>query len=232
MNPASEDTATQQPPIPQATSVSEALLVLGLPLAYFAALQAWQVSTGSGPAYTNRGLWMVVALEIAFGTIALAVLRRRQWTWSTVSEPPTWGDLGRALLLYIATLLLFRFGLAIQELVVSAAKWVPREPLSSERPAVTTILALVVVNPLYEEGLWLAYILNGPGRRHERTGIALSLACRTSMHLYQGWSALFGIAPIGLMLAWYYTRSRRLLPPVLAHSMLNLVSSLPYVRHT
>jgi uncharacterized protein len=56
-------------------------------------------------------------------------------------------------------------------------------------------------------------------RRSAWTGINVSVAIRLLYHLYQGPLGVLYIVPLGLVFAWWYARSARLWPLVIAHAL-------------
>jgi len=59
--------------------------------------------------------------------------------------------------------------------------------------------------------------------------IAASALLRASYHLYQGIGPFVGNAVMGVVFAWYYHRTRRVGPLVLAHFAIDLVAFLGYL---
>jgi membrane protease YdiL (CAAX protease family) len=58
--------------------------------------------------------------------------------------------------------------------------------------------------------------------------IATSAVLRGSYHLYQGFGAFVGNAVMGVIFAYFYLRFRRVLPLIVAHSILDVVSFVGY----
>ncbi len=58
--------------------------------------------------------------------------------------------------------------------------------------------------------------------------ISLSAAIRGAYHLYQGFGGFVGNAAMGLLFGWVYTRTRRVGPLVVAHTMLDVVAFVGY----
>ena len=84
------------------------------------------------------------------------------------------------------------------------------------------MLAISLVNPLYEELLVSGYVMTAVQERGGTSlAINLSLAVRLLYHLYQGPQAAISIIPIGLSFAFYYAWSGRLWPLVVAHAGLD-----------
>jgi len=59
--------------------------------------------------------------------------------------------------------------------------------------------------------------------------IIVSAAIRGTYHLYQGFGAFVGNFLMGLLFGWLYMRTKRVLPLVIAHTILDAVSSVGYV---
>ncbi|MHA7218265.1 CPBP family intramembrane glutamic endopeptidase [Arthrobacter sp. MDT1-48-3] len=52
--------------------------------------------------------------------------------------------------------------------------------------------------------------------------VLTSALVRGSYHLYQGFGPFLGNVLMGLLFAWFYTRSRRVMPLVLAHALIDI----------
>jgi uncharacterized protein len=61
-----------------------------------------------------------------------------------------------------------------------------------------------------------------------RTVIATSALLRGSYHLYQGFGGFVGNAVMGVIFAFFYLRTRRVLPLVIAHTVLDVVAFVGY----
>ena len=58
--------------------------------------------------------------------------------------------------------------------------------------------------------------------------LLVSAGIRGSYHLYQGWGDFIGNIVMGLFLGWVFSRRCRLLPLIVAHAFLDIVSFLGY----
>ncbi|WP_420124615.1 CPBP family intramembrane glutamic endopeptidase [Nakamurella sp.] len=58
--------------------------------------------------------------------------------------------------------------------------------------------------------------------------IGVSAVLRGSYHLYQGFGGFLGNAAMGVVFAWWFRRTRRLWPLVIAHSLLDIVAFAGY----
>jgi membrane protease YdiL (CAAX protease family) len=66
------------------------------------------------------------------------------------------------------------------------------------------------------------------GWSRERT-VIVSATLRGSYHLYQGYGGLAGNLVMGLIFGWWFQRTRRVWPLVVAHSVIDAVSFVGYV---
>ena len=86
------------------------------------------------------------------------------------------------------------------------------------------ILAVSIINPLFEELFLCAYMLpflairRGPG-----VAIAVSLLVRLSFHTYQGPVGLLGDRPARSVFSIFYLRTQRLWPVLIAHGVLDFI---------
>ena len=112
-------------------------------------------------------------------------------------------------------------------------------------PALTTVVAsglgehwwvfpiLVLAaaqNAILEEVVMIGYLFTrwsqaGWGRTKV---IVVSALIRGSYHLYQGLGGFVGNVVMGLIFGWLYTRTRRVLPLIVAHTILDVVSFVGY----
>jgi membrane protease YdiL (CAAX protease family) len=91
---------------------------------------------------------------------------------------------------------------------------------------IPVLVAAALQNGLLEEVIAVGYL----GDRLTRLGwrpwawIAASALLRGSYHLYQGFGPFFGNVAMGLVFAWFYNRQRRVMPLVIAHTLIDVVA--------
>jgi membrane protease YdiL (CAAX protease family) len=90
-------------------------------------------------------------------------------------------------------------------------------------PSVVAI-PLTLLNPFFEELIVRAYLMT---EVIELTGspvraVSVSILVQCSYHLYYGWGGAISLAFFFLPLALYYVRSRRALPVIVAHGLLDV----------
>lgn len=107
--------------------------------------------------------------------------------------------------------------------------------VASGLPDVWYRLPVLVVSALQnatsEEVIVMGYLLTRlaqMGWTRERS-ILSAAVLRGSYHLYQGFGGFAGNAVMGLLFGWWFTRTRRVLPLLVAHFIIDTVSFVGYV---
>jgi membrane protease YdiL (CAAX protease family) len=96
---------------------------------------------------------------------------------------------------------------------------------------VPVLVASALQNATSEEIIVMGYLLTRLAQlgwtRERAIGVAAVL--RGSYHLYQGFGGFLGNAVMGVIFGWWFTRTRRVLPLLIAHFLLDAVSFVGYV---
>jgi len=79
------------------------------------------------------------------------------------------------------------------------------------------VLAMSVVNGLYEEVFLLGYLQSALERFGLAFAVGASLLVRVAYHTYQGPAGAVSVLAFGLILSAYFARRRSLWPVVSAH---------------
>jgi CAAX protease family protein len=84
---------------------------------------------------------------------------------------------------------------------------------------------------LNEELFLCGYIVTALKERDSSvTAVNVSVAIRLVYHLYQGAIGVLTIIPLGLIFSWWYARTGRLWPVLVAHAVFDLTSLLQFVH--
>lgn len=97
--------------------------------------------------------------------------------------------------------------------------------------AIPVLIIAAIQNAVLEELIVVGYLitrLSSFGWRVAAT-IAASALLRGSYHLYQGYGGFVGNAVMGVLFGWWFQRTRRVWPLVVAHSVIDAVSFVGYV---
>jgi membrane protease YdiL (CAAX protease family) len=86
-------------------------------------------------------------------------------------------------------------------------------------------------NGILEEIVVVGYLLTRLRQMgwSDTRALGASAVLRGSYHLYQGWGGFFGNLVMGLIFGWWFQRTRRVLPLVIAHTLLDAFSFVGYV---
>ena len=133
--------------------------------------------------------------------------------------------LGLAALIGIPSLGLYAAGraLGITTAIIPSA-------LDSYWWTVPVLLFAAIQNALLEEVIVVGYLMERLRElRWSAPAIVITSALvRGSYHLYQGWGGFVGNAIMGVLFAFYYTRRRRVMPLVVAHTIMDMVVFVGY----
>lgn len=95
---------------------------------------------------------------------------------------------------------------------------------------IPVLVGYALMNGLLEEVIMLGFVLKRfeQLRMNPWVAIAVSAVIRGSYHLYQGFGGFVGNIVMGLVFGWMYRRWGRVMPLVVAHVILDLVSFIGY----
>jgi len=87
-------------------------------------------------------------------------------------------------------------------------------------------VVVAVLNPFHEELLVRAFLITEVEGLYRSTTLAviMSVALQTSYHLYQGLPAALSHIPTFLVFSLYYVRTRRILPVIIAHLVMDVLA--------
>jgi membrane protease YdiL (CAAX protease family) len=133
--------------------------------------------------------------------------------------------MGLAALIGIPGLLLY---LAAHALGLSATIVPSGLPDVWWRPPVLVLSA--VMNATLEEVVVVGYVITRLRQlgRGAWWAVGVAAVLRGSYHLYQGFGAFVGNGVMGLVFGWFYLRTGRVLPLIIAHTLLDVVAFIGY----
>jgi len=129
--------------------------------------------------------------------------------------------LGLAALIGVPSLGLYAAGraLGITTAIIPSA-------LDSYWWTVPVLILSALRHAVVEEVIVVGYLMNRFGAFGWSVPLAIfaSSMLRGSYHLYQGFGPFIGNAVMGVVFAWLYTKTRRVMPLVVAHALLDIVA--------
>jgi membrane protease YdiL (CAAX protease family) len=95
---------------------------------------------------------------------------------------------------------------------------------------VPVLVLAAAQNAVLEEVIMIGYLFRRWGQAGWRAWpvIVVSALIRGTYHLYQGFGGFLGNVAMGLLFGWWYTRTRRVMPLVVAHTVLDIVAFVGY----
>jgi membrane protease YdiL (CAAX protease family) len=181
--------------------------------------------------YTGEHLLSVVVYELPVGAAVLGFMRLRGWSLARlglrITARETLVGFGLAFLAELACYA------ALFALVMASPDLTKAMVASQAKPGgfgLWIVLVLSIVNPAFEETFVCGYVVAALKERADvSTAITISVAIRLLYHLYQGPLAFVGVVPFGFVLAWWYARTGRLWPVIVAHALADFVALVGYV---
>ncbi|MGD9815532.1 MAG: CPBP family intramembrane glutamic endopeptidase [Hyphomonadaceae bacterium] len=195
------------------------------------------ISAASAPSeltvYSAADFTSIAAYEIVVGTALLAFLFARGWRIEALGfRSLHWRDGLDAALLFAAV---WSVAWAVHWMlgVFGAPAGAASESgglVDAQGVGIATLIVFCLINAGYEELFVCAYLVAAWRGPNLALGILLSALVRLSYHLYQGPIALLSVLPFGLLLAWYFARTRRIAALIALHFALDMLALLPYAR--
>ena len=96
--------------------------------------------------------------------------------------------------------------------------------------AIPVLIIAAVQNAILEEVIVVGYLMTRLREMGWRLGyiVAASAVLRGSYHLYQGFGAFVGNAVMGVVFAFFFLRKGRVMPLIVAHTLLDVVAFVGY----
>ena len=206
----------------------EIALVLGTPTALFLASSiSWQLRRPDvgGVLFTDKRLLATLLIEVIIAAVMLRYLSRRGWKPMEVAGAPEPQDVLRGFGLWFGVITAYAITFLGLYLVTPGFVGPIQKPQFTGSISPPMVVAAALLNPLFEEFLWLGYGIPALGNRFGlRAAVVTSVTLRVLVHVYQGRLALIAILPLGAIFTWYYVRTKRLWPVVVAHVIVDALA--------
>jgi membrane protease YdiL (CAAX protease family) len=95
---------------------------------------------------------------------------------------------------------------------------------------VPVLVLSAVMNATLEEVVVVGYLITRLRQLgwSPRRAVAAAALLRGAYHLYQGFGAFLGNAAMGLFFGWFFLRTRRVMPLIVAHTLLDVAAFVGY----
>lgn len=181
--------------------------------------------TGWTPTSEPRGqalrLGQAVVTEVGALLVLWHVLARQGRNWRDIGLTFRINDIGTGIGLFLGCYVVTYYAfLPVQYFYRFwfGHFWIPR-PLNLGLGFSAMTLTFLCVNPFFEELIVRAYTMT------EMIGFAgkgwlavlVSVSAQMSYHFYQGWLRSLQLTIVFLLFSWYYVRTRKIMPVIIAH---------------
>jgi len=176
----------------------------------------------AGQGFTDGGLASTIVTELVLGALALTFLRMRGHAVLALLPRPNVAGGVAGVVLYVVGILTWWVTLAMFDTRNMAAQPIA-EIMSNTRVSLTMVLAMSLVNGIYEE-TFLCFLVDAFRGHGASVAIGVSTLVRLLYHVYQGPLGSVSIVLYGVIMAAFYWRTRWLWPVAFAHVLADLVA--------
>lgn len=177
-------------------------------------------------------LQFLIVYELVVLSILGWFLHQRGWNLRRVGLNPnireTFVGIGLAAAFYFISIVVW---IAITSMKPELGRTIAAMQAKLVAPdlAMSSIVAVSLLNPVYEELFVCGYVISAlKDSRGIWFAINTSVAIRLVYHFYQGMPAIIGVLPIGLIFSYWYVKTGRLWPVIVAHAVFDFIALLPY----
>lgn len=199
------------------------VILVGFGLFIYSSLHQTFNSVSTAVHDNDRGFNLIWIYELIALFLIGIFLYKRNWSLKGLDLSFKSGMLLIAILLVLARIVT---GFLISGIVQLSGIYNPEKTEVFFSSGIISVSLVIVINSVYEEVLLLGYIFKRFDTVHPLIPFFMSTMIRLSYHTYQGWGNLPMIFAMALIYGLYYSRYRKLWPPVLAHALGNTFSFL------
>lgn len=200
-------------------------IAFGLPIYWsFSAVLAAEVDVS----FSEASLWSMVFYELLVMAVLGPALWLRGWSAQALGlhwqRRDTWQALGLLIACIAACYPVSLLGAFMAEGVNPSM-----DAMVASNLSLAAVVAISLVNPVFEEVFVCAYVIRALERRHGQAfAVNVSAAIRASYHEYQGPIGAISLIVVGLILGWWFARTGRLWPAIIAHGLMDLLALMVY----
>ena len=206
------------------------LLAFGMtvPQSVLALVSPDVLATRSSPPITNDALIHTIVYELVVMSLLIPFLVARGWTPARLGLRPTWRDSAWGLILLVAFYAIyFVVWLLLSYAWPQVVAGIAHTQLHAGPFEWSTMIAISIVNPMFEELFVCGYVITALKERlGTTTAVNVSAGIRVFYHFYQGALGVVGVTPAALLFGYWFARTGRLWPLIVAHAIQDFLGLL------
>ncbi len=175
--------------------------------------------------FTNESLVGTLIYEIFVLAWLGTFMKLRGWTRERLGIAPSLRDTAIGILLAFVILgLSWVTDLVVGDLAPGLLEAATRFEKVTGTLDMRAVVLVSLVNPVFEEVFICAYVISAlKDKRGAAFAVNVSAGLRVACHLYQGAYGVLTIGPLALLFGYWYLRSGRIWPLLVAHALLDFV---------
>lgn len=211
----------------------EFAIVLGGAFGYALVTSVWgAIQPHQAPSHSEIGMWRGLGVEVLQFLLIGGFLRLRGWNGTRLGLQSHWSDgaigIGLAIGSYVA---MYMVVVLVAAAVPDLAQSLQSQPHPQQGLSPYLVGTDVLLGSFIEEFFVTGYLITAlKEKTSEEVAVNVSVGIRMAYHLSHGVIGMVLVIPVGLIFAYWYAKSGRLWPVVVAHAALNLVALVPYVK--
>lgn len=189
-------------------------------------IQGFFPTSNSQSSFTNESIVSLIIYELIILTVVIYFLNLRdnQINFKNNFKPLKliWSSLLLTILYYFSYFLLV---MLVSNIFFQSISSNDTVQFTSYRMNTFLIIAVSIINPIFEEAIVVGYIIPAlKNRAGVLFAINISVLVRLLYHLYQGPIAVISIIPMGLIFAFVYIKWKNIWPLIIAHAIMDFIA--------
>lgn len=210
---------------------SELLIVVVFAFGYFmlTSIKAFFFPVPGGP-ISELHLLTLLSYEAFLMLVLVKFLAIRGWGLKSYGMKPKAIDFLIGVGLYLGQTLVLFIVWTILNVVAPGISAHARNLVSGDID-VFMVIAISLLNPIFEEMFVCGYLITALKKSHSATyAINFSMAVRLIYHLYQGTAGIVNITILGFIYAFWFARTGRLWPLIVTHALTDFIGLMFYIH--
>jgi membrane protease YdiL (CAAX protease family) len=184
----------------------------------------------ANPQIANSHLRFLIIYESVVLLVLWKFLFLRGWKLQYVGLMPSVIDTVIGIGLFFVSYIIFAVIWNVSSIFVPGLRQ-QASSLVTQNLYLPLVLIISIINPIFEEVFVCGYVVTALKKtRSISFAVNVSTGIRLAYHLYQGVIGVILIIPLGLIFGFWFGKTGRLWPIVIAHGILDFLGFIAYVN--